>query len=129
MRRTITILMGAALLALATGVALAADVTGKWTGEMNGPDDSSMTLTFNFKQDGTKLTGTVDGPGGQPLELKDGKVDGDKISFVVSFDGGGGEMKILHEGTINGDEITLNIKMEGGPGEGLGGPLKLKRAK
>jgi autotransporter translocation and assembly factor TamB len=128
MRRTFTILLGAALLALTAGVALAADVTGKWTGEMNGPDGNSMTLTFNFKQDGAKLTGTVEGPGGQALEVKDGKVDGDKISFVISLDGGGGEMKILHEGTISGDEITLNVKMEGGPGDGPGGSLKLKRA-
>jgi len=119
----------AILLALATGVAFAADVTGKWTGEFGGPDGGGMTITFNFKQDGTKLTGTTEGPGGEQLEIKDGKVEGDKISFMVSFDRGGGDMKILHEGVIKGDEITLNVKMEGGEGGGPGGPMKLKRAK
>jgi uncharacterized protein YndB with AHSA1/START domain len=119
----------AILFALTTGLALAVDVTGKWSGEMGGPDGGGMSITFTFKQDGTRLTGTADGPGGQPLQIKDGKVEGDKISFTLSFEGGGGDMKIVHEGSVNGDEMTLNIKMDGGPGGGPVGPLKLKRTK
>ena len=118
------IILSALVLALGTGVAFAADVTGKWTGEIAGPDGGSMTITFSLKQDGTKLTGTSQGPQGDPLEIQDGKVDGDKISFTVSF----GDMKIKHDGTIKGDEIALNVKMEGGPGE-FGGAMTLKRAK
>jgi len=113
----------AALVAFATAAAWAADVTGKWSGQMSGPN-GEMTLTANFKQSGTKLTGTMEGPGGEPMEIQDGKVDGDKIVFTVAFN----DMKILHEGTVNGDEMTLNIKMDGGPGDGPG-PIKLKRAK
>jgi hypothetical protein len=132
MRRSVTIRC-AVLLALATAVALAADISGKWTGQMGGPDGDGPSMVFNFKQDGTKLTGTVDGPGGEPLQIKDGKVDGDKISFTLSFSGDRGEMKITHEGTIKGDEITLSTKMEGGPDGGPGGPgggsMTLKRAK
>jgi hypothetical protein len=124
-----TIIRCAILFALTAGLVLAADVTGKWSGEMSGPDGGGMSITFTFKQDGTKLTGTADGPGGQPLQIKDGKVEGDKISFAISFDGGDGEMKVVHEGSVNGDEMTLNIKMDGGPGGGPGGPLKLKRTK
>jgi hypothetical protein len=96
--------------------------TAKWSAQMNGPDGGGMTMTFNFKQDGTKLTGTIDGPGGEPMAIQDGKVDGEKIVFAVSFN----DMKIVHEGTIKGDEITLTIQMNGGPGGGPG-PLKLKR--
>jgi len=129
MRRSRTVKC-AILFALTTCLALAADVTGKWSGEMGGPDGGGgMSITFTFKQDGTKLTGTADGPGGQPLQIKEGKVEGDKISFAISFDGGDGEMKVVHEGSVNGDEMTLNIKMDGGPGGGPGGPLKLKRTK
>ena len=122
MRRSFLI---CAAMAALSAAAFAADVTGNWTGQM-GPD-GGMTITFHFKQDGAKLTGTVDGPGGDPMPIADGKVDGNKIAFTVSFN----DMKILHEGTVQGDEITLNIKMEGGPGGGDGGPgpMKLKRAK
>jgi hypothetical protein len=110
-------------MAFATAPAWAADVTGKWSGQMSGPN-GEMSLTATFKQSGTKLTGTMDGPGGEPMQIQDGKVEGDKIVFAVAFN----DMKIVHEGTINGDEMTLTIKMDGGPGDGPG-PIKLKRVK
>lgn len=109
--------------ALMAAPALAADVTGKWTGEMAGPDGPGMSISCEFKQDGNKLTGTVDGPGGA-MKIEDGKVEGDKISFSIDFNG----MKIVHEGKIQNDEIKLTIKMEGGSGDGPG-PITLKRAK
>jgi autotransporter translocation and assembly factor TamB len=114
------------LMALFAGLALAGDVTGKWVGQI-GDGDNAMTVTFNFKQDGTTLTGTAQGPQGDPMEIKDGKVDGDKISFLVSVDAGGTEMKITHEGTVKDNEITLNIKTEGGGDMGPHGTVTLKR--
>ena len=121
LRRTMLIRL-VAMAALATA-AWAADVTGKWSAQMNGPDGGGgMTMTFTFKQSGTKLTGSVDGPGGEPMQIQNGKVDGDKISFAISFN----EMKIEHEGVVKGDEITLTMKMDGGPGGGPG-PMVLKR--
>jgi hypothetical protein len=110
-----------------TGAALAADVTGKWTGQMAGPDGGDgFEIAFTFKQDGAKLTGTVQGPQGDPIEITDGKVDGDKVSFVVKIDANGG-MKITHNGTISGDEIKLSSKVEGG--DFPAGSITLKRAK
>jgi hypothetical protein len=115
----------AILLVLAVGVALAADVTGTWTGQIGGPDGGGPTIAFHFKQDGAKLTGTVEGPQGESLQISDGKVEGDKIAFTVKFDrGDGGGMKIAHEGAINGDEIKLSTRMEGGPGA-----ITLKKSK
>jgi hypothetical protein len=98
---------------------------------MGGPDGDRQ-ITFDFKQDGTTLTGTVDGPGGQTLQISNGKVDGDKISFMLTMGDDG--MKITHEGTIKGDQISLTTKMDGGGGRGgpggPGGPpaMTLKRA-
>jgi hypothetical protein len=96
------------LLAFCTLTALAADATGAWSGESKGPDGQSFQLTFTFKQDGAKLTGTVTGPQGDPIEISNGKVDGDKLSFVVSFNG----MTINHDGVISGDEIKLKTKSD-----------------
>ncbi len=110
----------ALLMALLAAAAFAADVTGKWTGQFNSPG-GDMTITFNFKQTGDKLTGTVTGPGGD-LEIQDGKVSGDKITFTISFN----DMKIQHEGALKGDEISLSMKMDGGEAPG---PMILKRAK
>ena len=92
--------------------ALAADVTGTWKGDVSSPDGNTFSLTYTLKQDGTKLTGTVLGPQGDPLPLDNGKVEGDKISFSVKVDMNGG-MVFSSEGTIKGDEITLKTKAEG----------------
>src|SRR5690349_9295164 len=48
------------LFALSPALAKAADITGTWTGEMKGPDgNANFQLSFTFKQDGTKFTGSV----------------------------------------------------------------------
>jgi archaellum component FlaG (FlaF/FlaG flagellin family) len=104
------LLLGFAVTTSAPTVFAATDVTGAWTAQMQGPD-GDMTLTFHLKQDGDKLTGTVDaGMGGDPIEIINGKIDGDKISFDTSFNG----MTINHAGTIGADEIKLNVKSDGG---------------
>jgi len=75
-------------------------------GEMNGPNGGAggFQLSFTFKQDGAKLTGTVQGPQGDPIAISDGKIDGEKISFKVVIQGG---MTIIHEGTINAASHSL----------------------
>ena len=108
-------------MALTTLTALAADITGTWTGDMDG-GNGGFHLSFTFKQDGAKLMGSVQGPQGEPLAISDGKIDGDKISFKVSFNG----MTISHEGTVKGDQITLTSKSD--QGNFPGGEITLKRA-
>jgi hypothetical protein len=114
----------AVLCAVFAGLALAADISGNWSGTMQA-GDSPVPLTFAFKQDGEKLTGTVTGPGG-PLELNEGKVVGDKVTFYVQTDMGGTLTKFISEGVIKGEEITLNIRADSGMDFG---PTLLKRIK
>jgi hypothetical protein len=112
------------LFALAGVAAWAADITGAWTGSMaNGNGDFS--LTYNFKQDGDKLSGTVIGPQGDPLPLVDCKIDGDRISFAVKVDMGGNVTTFSSKGTVKGDEITLTTTNDAGMD--FGGEMKLKK--
>lgn len=106
------IVLCAALLMIvgAKPVFAATDVTGTWTGSLATPDGNSFDLTFNFKQDGGKVTGTIQGPQGDPLTIDNGKIDGDKLTFTVSFNG----MTITHEATVNGDEMKMNTKSDNG---------------
>jgi hypothetical protein len=113
-------------MALGAVQAHAADVTGKWTADMQMPGGGdSMQIAFTFTQDGATLSGSVLGPQGDAMAISDGKVDGDKISFKVSFNG----MTITHEGTVNaaGDEIKLSSKSDSGDFPGM--EMTLKRAK
>jgi hypothetical protein len=116
----------ALLCAVFAAAALAADISGNWSGTMQ-MGDNPFTLTYAFKQDGEKLTGTVTGPQGDPLPLNQGKITGDKVSFFVQVDMGGTPAKFVSTGVIKGDEIALTTTAEGGPD--FGGPMTLKRVK
>jgi len=113
----------ALMMAFCAATAFAADVTGSWSGDMVGPNGDSFHLTFTFKQDGAKLTGTVIGPQGDPIEIADGKIDGDKLSFTVNVNG----TVIKHEGVVSGDAIKLTTKSDSGDFQG--GDITLTRAK
>ncbi|HET8548664.1 MAG TPA: hypothetical protein VFL57_11695 [Bryobacteraceae bacterium] len=98
----------AALLLATAAIAIAADVAGKWTGEM--PGRQAGTVTFVFKSDGDKLTGTMTGPQGRQITLQDGKISGDQISFNIQGPNG----KMLFQGTVAGEEIKMTRTREGG---------------
>ena len=106
-----------ALLGIFAIAAYAADVTGKWTAEVPGRGGNMQTNTFVFKQDGSKLTGTLDGGRGGPVEIGDGKVDGDNVSFTVTRNFGGNEVKLNYKGKISGNEIKFNVEGGRGPQE------------
>jgi hypothetical protein len=94
-----------AVLFLAT-CAFAADVTGTWKASTQTPDGQDVQITFNFKMDGDKLTGTATGPMGD-VPITDAKLTGDAIEFTVEAH----DMKIVHKGTISGDEMKLKVDM------------------
>ena len=106
-------LLVTALLGVFAGAALAADVAGKWTAEAPGRDGNSVTNTFVFKVDGAKLSGTLDNGNGAPVEIADGKVDGDNISFHVVRNFGGNDIKIAFKGKVSGSEIKFTRSIEG----------------
>ena len=54
-----------ATLALMATTLFAADVTGKWTAEVEGRNGQKRTQTFDLKTDGDKVTGN-DGGNGRP---------------------------------------------------------------
>ena len=115
------------LFLLFAAAAWAADVSGTWKGDVSSPDGNSFTLTYTFKQEGTKLMGTVLSPHGDTLPIDNGKVDGDKISFSVKVDMDGTTTNFSSEGTINGDEITIKTKADSGDMDFP--PMTIKRQK
>ena len=126
MKKLLFVLCAAIFMAIGAAQVHAADVTGKWTADMQMPGGGdSMQIAFTFTQDGAALSGSVLGPQGDAMPISDGKIDGEKISFKVSFNG----MTITHEGTVNaaGDEIKLSSKSDSGDFPGM--EMTLKRVK
>lgn len=122
-----TIFTAVAGIMLVFSVALAADIDGKWSGQFaGGMGGQPMTLTYTFKAEGNKLTGTtIGGPNGEQIPIRDGKIEGNNISFVVVVDFGGNEMRFNYKGVLSGDEIKLTFDM------GMGEPqsFTVKRVK
>jgi len=110
--------------------AFAADVDGKWTASVPGRQGNTQEVTFTFKADGTKLTGSMASPRGE-VEIKDGKIDGDNISFTQTFERGGNSMTLTYNGKVSGDTIEFTRSMQGGGGGGggRGQNFTAKRAK
>ncbi len=104
---------GAVLGLLFPLAARAADVSGKWSAEFD-TQVGVQKYTFDLKVAGDALTGTAAfermGEKGQ-AELKEGKVAGDKISFVETFDVQGNPMRIEYTGQVAGDEIKFTRKV------------------
>jgi enterochelin esterase-like enzyme len=92
-------------------------IAGKWIIK-----DGDNEMKLELKVDGSKLTGTLANPQ-MPgaIEFKDGKIEGDKISFDYVRQMNGQDIKIIWTGTLAGDEIKLKRGVGGGmPGAGRG---------
>jgi hypothetical protein len=107
-----------AMLFLAAMCAIAGDVSGKYTGTLPNGDPVVIVL----KQDGAKLTGSGGPSEDQQFPMRNGKIDGDKITFEVVAD----EEKVFKLAfTVKGETIEgQGISPDGDPM-----PLKLTRVK
>ena len=121
MRNRVLILSLIALLALLTA-ASAADLNGKWKGDLKTPDGQNLEINFNFQVSGEKLTGTVANTYGEE-QITEGVVKGDEISFIIMA--GGGQFKITYKGKVVGDDLQFHVVI-GDMGEG---DLTAKRVK
>jgi hypothetical protein len=102
-------------LVLLTGVqAFAADVDGKWTGPLETPM-GEVPVTFTFKADGDKLTGSMLGMDGSEIPIANGKIDGNAISYSVTLDFGGMALEMIYKGVVSASEIKLDMEVFGMP--------------
>ncbi len=82
--------------------------TWRWDYEMGG-ETVNAVLKLNY--DGKKLTGTFKGHM-DPVEIADGKVNQDQVSFGFKFEREGREIEVTFEGQIKGDGVDGTIMWE-----------------
>jgi len=89
----------------------APDVTGDWKGtfDLNG---TSTELKFHLKSTGAAVTGTIERSGTPPMELHEGKIDGDTVSFWITTDYEGQTYTILYKGKITSSQIDFDFGTE-----------------
>jgi hypothetical protein len=107
MKRILGIALAAAL------AAFAADVNGNWKATAEGPN-GTMERTFAFKVDGEKLTGETVSSFAGKSEIRDGKIKGDDITFVITINLQGNSMDVNYKGkVVNKDEIKFTSEVAG----------------
>ena len=100
-------------MALTAVLLVAADAAGTWKGliDVNG---TTVPLTFNLKTDGATVSGTIDGLPTEASEIKEGKVDGDSITFWCMTDYQGMPIKLVYKGKLAGEQINFTMATEDG---------------
>ena len=94
----------------------AADVSGTWKSEFDS-QIGHQKYTFTFQQDGAKLTGKANSEVGdrkREAELKEGKVDGNTISFVEMLSFQDNEIRITYAGKLSADGNEIKFTREVG---------------
>jgi hypothetical protein len=97
------------ILAVFTLSLAAADVTGKWSGTIevkrNGEAKTEPALVI-LKQEGAVLTGSGGPNESEQHAMRNGKVDGNKITFEIAL---GGERVMQFNLTAAGEQIDGDV--------------------
>ena len=121
-----TLAMTILVFCAASLTAFAAGIDGKWISEREVGDADGKTYahttTLTLKSENGLLTGTAVSVSAAPwmrentgrsIDIKDGKIDGDKFSFKVTTENKQGERTAVYEGTVVGDRLKGVIKFRG----------------
>jgi hypothetical protein len=104
-----------ALIAVTSCVSLAADIDGKWTATMQGREGRTETQTLILTASGSSLTGSLAGGRGGAVDISDGTIDGNNVSFKVVRNFNGNQFTQHYKGTLSdAGELTLSVSFGGG---------------
>jgi hypothetical protein len=123
--KTHIVLVSLVVVVIATTLVRAADVSGKWSATFD-TQVGQQIYTFEFVVKGTSLTGTIKGNLLGESKVEDGKIDGQKITFVENGKFMDMPIRIEYSGEMtSADEIKFTRNVVGiGPED-----LVAKRAK
>lgn len=97
---------------LLSGLTLAGDVTGKWSGTsmMKTPDGQTThdSVWMSLKQTGAVVTGTA-GPGAdRQMEIKEGKADGPRVQFSLAIE----DSTVTVQLTLEGEQLKGQAEVQ-----------------
>ena len=99
---------------MASLAATAAGIDGKWTSESKR-GDNTIQQTLTLKSDGGTLTGTIEtsfNGNSRSIDIKNGKVDQDTVTFVEILNFQGMVLEISYTGKIvSADQIDFTRKV------------------
>lgn len=120
-------LLACFLLAVAIAIpALAADVTGKWSGSFTDPGGDTQSAYIVLKQTGTAITGSGGPDENQQWPIEKGKFEGNKLTGEVRADNGGVYRIAL---VLDGDHLKGDVTIISPDGQTFTGKMDVARVK
>jgi hypothetical protein len=110
MKRTFVLF---AVLSLAAMVASAADATGKWKGTFDAAG-TMRDIVFNLRVADGALTGTITSLTDSAIEIKEGKIKGDEVTFWFMTEYQGNPIKLVCKGKVTEGEINVDMGLDDG---------------
>jgi hypothetical protein len=86
------------------------DGTWKWSFTM--PDGSKVEPRVQLKQEGARLTGTAQFRAGTAVEIRNGIIQGDQVSFQVVRERDGQTTTTTYRGRLTGDTIKGTLESD-----------------
>lgn len=122
MRMPFRVLLILAASSLALPILAQQGAAGRWNASIDTPQ-GPFAFVFEFiVAEAGKLTGAMHNEFFGATPIKDGVVNGENVSFKLTFEAPDGAMTISYTGTVKGNELALTSKFEGEvPG---GGPAE-----
>ena len=103
-------LLSLVLMVMLAASARAADISGKWTASFD-TQIGVQNYTYEFEVKDGKLTGKAKSANGESA-IAEGKVEGDKVTFVENLNFQGMDLRITYTGKIVSDDeikFTRNV--------------------
>jgi hypothetical protein len=102
-----------------------ADMSGTWTGEVKVPTGQALPFVVHLKQDGTKITGKMDGIGGAPdVLIENGKIEGETITYEGVRKINNADVRFQYTAKPVGDTLEFKIERVDGQGAPLASVTK-----
>ena len=107
MKHVQAVLVAALMVLAVSAQARATDITGSWRASFD-TQIGTQDYMYTFVVKDTALTGKIQSEMGGTSEILEGKVVGDKVSFVEIFKYQGMEIRITYSGQVtSADEIKF----------------------
>jgi hypothetical protein len=104
------LLLGIAVALLCSAQTWAADLTGKWTGEVKLPTGQAVPFIVELSQQGQVVTGKLAGINGAPdVQIMDGKLDKDLLTFWGVRRIANADVRFNYIGKVSADAIDFQI--------------------
>lgn len=115
MLKVLAIALCLALAVAVLGAAQPEDVSGTWTATMRrGGKTGNFVMTLQAA--GDQLTGTLHDPSGQTMQIENGKLEGNRLTFDAAAQEHGHSKTIHFSGDIADYAITLRNESNGRKG-------------